>query len=82
MPRAALPQRRYAVHSVRVRVMSASAGLLRAVADLLAPFAVPDHAPDSLAAISLRLSEREAPPLPAGREEWFTYPPLHCTTSS
>lgn len=79
MPRAALPRRWYAVHGVHVSVASASPMLTRAVDDLLAPFAVPDAAPSP---ISVRLAAREAPHLPAGRAEWFTYPPLHCTTDA
>jgi hypothetical protein len=63
-------------------VASASQSLLRAVDDLLAPFTVPDAPSDASVAIHMRLSERDSPHLPAGRAEWFTYPPLCCTTNA
>jgi hypothetical protein len=70
------------VHDVPVNVTSASAGLLGTVDELLSPFTAPDHAPHSPSAITLRLFAREAPPLPAGRADWFSYPPLRCTTDA
>jgi hypothetical protein len=70
------------VHDVCVDVMAASEGLLRAVDDLLAPFAAPEHAARAPKAITLRLSPRKAPPMPDGRAEWFTYPPLCCTADA
>jgi hypothetical protein len=80
MPRAAPSARWYAVHGVWVRVTSTSAALAEAVCGLLAPFAAPDRVRGARAAVTVRLTERESPALPAGRADWFTYPPLRCTT--
>ncbi len=82
MPQKARARRAFAVHGVAVRTSSASPALLGVVDELLAPFAVADDPPAARSAITVRLSERDAPRLPARRAEWFTYAPLRCTTDA